>query len=443
MLAPGAAFLLATLGSACGGEAVPSDPRSVLEAFDRMAAEPLWPGFDPRQTPLAFYDGRRTYLFRHPRPPEVFSRLRGTEGWWMEGRHPVMLASTVVELEGTPTAAVLADRMTAPSAEEVAAVLIHEAFHAYQDRRHPEWTAEELALFTYPVHGVGHLQARRLETAALRRSLLSPDERRRACWARGALRIRERRFRALPEEAVAYERGTELREGLALYVERRALRDMAAPTLPPDGFSPVEVRRRGYLVGRTLAYLLDDLGAGWQEALNRAGPAASLDGALNGALGGGRTCSPTRDEVARSRTVARNDSIRLENERARARRALVDAPGWQVVVTAPAEAPLVPRGFDPMNLEVLSAGEVIHRRILLLERGDGEVAIERPSLSRAAGEHPLFPGVREVVVTGIRGEPEAEVRGDTVRISADGIEAALNRARLEREGRTLRVILEP
>ncbi len=425
----------------------------VLEAFDRMAERPLWPGFRAAETPLALYDGRDTYLIRHPRPPEGFKSLRGIdEARRLSGRHPQMVANTVVELAGVPTATALVDRVDRKEAEvpdppeEVAALLIHETFHTFQDAHHPEWTADEMALFTYPVDGLAHLHARRLETAALRRAVLAPDRRRRECWARGALTVRERRFGALPEDAAAYERGTELREGLAAYVQRRALERTGPPDLSPEGYPPAEVRARSYQVGLTLAWLLDELAAGWQDRLgsDAASASAGLDGALAEVLSssGGRACTATRDEVARTRSVARTDLAALAERRQAARRAFEEAPGWRVWVIAPVEAPFRPAGFDPLNVEMLSGGDVLHRRILRLEREDAELAVDRASLTRPAGDHPLFQGVREVLVTGLRTEPTVEVEGSAVRIEGEGVTGRFGRAVLEREGRALRVRLQ-
>lgn len=424
--------------------------REVMDAFDRMAELPLWPGFRPADTPLALYDGRDTYLLRHADPPEGFERLRGVDGGWrMSGRHPLLVANTVVELGGVPTATVLVDRAEAEEPdppEEVAALLIHEAFHAFQDERYPGWTADEMELFTYPVDGLPHLHARRLETAALRRAVLAPDRRRLECWARGALAVRERRLRALPEDAAAYERGTELREGLAAYVQRRALRRPGPPDLPPEGFPPAEVRSRSYQVGLALAWVLDELAPGWQERLEPGG-ATGLDAALSEALSssggsGGRACTATRDEVARARSVASADLSALAERRRATRRDFEEAAGWRVAVIAPSEAPFQPSGFDPLNVEVLSGGEVLHRRMLRLEGADAEVAVDRGALTRPAGEHPLFQGIREVLVTGLRSEPRVQVDGSAVRIEGEGLSARFARATLEREGRTLRVRLE-
>jgi len=49
------------------------DVFKVMAEFDREAATGLWPGFEPQKIPLALYDGKKTWLFHHPHPPEEFT----------------------------------------------------------------------------------------------------------------------------------------------------------------------------------------------------------------------------------------------------------------------------------------------------------------------------------------------------------------------------------
>src|SRR5690606_29811203 len=47
---------------------------AIVRELERVAAErEFWPGFDPLSVPLAIYSGDRTYLLRHPSPPEGFA----------------------------------------------------------------------------------------------------------------------------------------------------------------------------------------------------------------------------------------------------------------------------------------------------------------------------------------------------------------------------------
>ena len=77
------AALLAVLAISSSGVATAQRPRTrapiaqepaleVVAAFDRLKKRDLWPGFRPDPIPLAIYDGRRTWLVRHPSPPNEF-----------------------------------------------------------------------------------------------------------------------------------------------------------------------------------------------------------------------------------------------------------------------------------------------------------------------------------------------------------------------------------
>jgi hypothetical protein len=89
----------------------------------------------------------------------------------------------------------------------------------------------------------------------------------------------------LGTEAAEYERGSELNEGLARYVEWRASGDPSPPPFPRDDFAAQEIRARSYISGASLAILLDAAAPGWKgrvdapldELLARSVPAADVD----------------------------------------------------------------------------------------------------------------------------------------------------------------------
>ncbi len=415
----------------------------VLDAYDNLAARSPWPGFDARQIPLALFDDERTYLYRHPAPPAGFRQLRGLDGVLvLDSLHPAMRANTSIELAGALTATVHMAPDGAGTPEALARLLIHEAFHAFQSEAHPGWTANEADLFVYPVDRVSFLQQRRLETGALRRALTAPDSVRTLCWSNAFLRMRDARFERLPSEAVAYERGTELREGLARYVEAAAAGD-PVPSLPGDGFAPEDIRQRSYATGHALGGLLDLLDRGWKTRLEE-GEVESLDAALGAATAGldVRRCGPSPDEIARARTVARSDSASLARRNEGARREFEEALGWRIVIEASDSAPLIPGGFDPLNVRILDRTHVLHDRWLQLSNDSVTIEIlGRPSLTAAVGPHPLFNGVRRLTVTGIRSEPTVAEGEDMLRITAEGVEVTARGAVLVREARVLRLEL--
>lgn len=358
-------------------------------AFILAAALEVWPGFDPRKIPVAVYDGKRTTLHNHPAPPPEF------RGMVYEGRHPLVTANSSVQLGGVETATVIA-------ANPTPALIAHEAFHVHQRTKHPRWSANEADLFAYPVNDAEALALQRREFDALRRAVAGDE-----CAARLALALRRERFARIGATAAAYERGTELSEGLATYVEHRL---SGAPVVLVD-VEPEAVRERAYQTGLALAVLLDRYDPRWRETLEGGDP-RPLDELLRAAL----------DDPAAGIADARA----VEERRARRKREFLEAEGWSVIITA--GAPFFPERFDPLNVHVVGDGEVLHTRHLQLSGGGGTIEIlNRAALTEGAGPHPLFNGVRRIVLTGFAAEPRL-VEGKLI---ADGVTAELRGAKVE------------
>jgi len=414
----------------------------VLSAVDEAATRIAWPGFAAAETPLALYDDGATYLLRHPAPPEPFRRMRGaTDAWVADTLFSGLSANTDVELAGARTAVarVVEGEDGSWDGGASAALLMHEAFHAYQTTTHPDWTANEVELFTYPFRSARLLRFRRLEGGALRRAVSAPDSIRELCWSQAFLRARAERFDRLPEGAREYERMNELREGLAQYVE--ALARGSGPELPADGFPPEDVRERAYQTGYAQAVLLDRLAPGWQRRLAEAEEPVPLEALLQGAVDGleVRRCGPSPDEVARAEALARSDSVALAERDARALSAFQNAAGWRVEIEVERE-PLQPLRFDPLNVRILDERTVLHGRWISVgnEAIQAEV-LDRTALTRGRPGHPLFAGIDRFRVTGLR-EPDVTVAGDTVRIRGDGLTVTAIGATLDADGQRIRLI---
>jgi hypothetical protein len=450
-----AVCLVALFSAACQSAAVSAPPRSVPEALttdafaliaeaDRLAVQDLWPAFEPRTVPAAIYDGARTLLFRHPAPPEGFQPVPGhNDVWAYPGRHPSITANASEEIGGTRTATLMLPS-TGLALRAGAGILIHEKFHVFQRKHHPGWGANEVELFTYPVDDAALLALRRQETDALRRAVSAPTPERAACWARTALDLRRTRYSGLPEGSVEYERQTELHEGLAAYVERRATGEPDSTVLPAQEFAPEAVRQRAYQTGTAIARLLDRVSPTWRTALEQ-NDSTPLDGLLVSALAtypaSRPACALAPVEQDSIRVAAAADVRELHVRRAEQRRTFLEQPGWTLVITAPG-APLFPQGFDPLNVQPLGDGEVLHTRWLKL--GNGAAMVEvlgRAALTRATGDHPLFNGVRSLTITGLASEPTATSADGTLALAADGVSAELQGASIERAGRTVTVRL--
>lgn len=442
--------LLALVPALSGAPARPVPSRieptafAIMSAVTRLAARPLWPGYDPTRTPVAIYDGDTTWLFRHPAPPDDFRQVPGRPGVLaLPGRYPAVSANTSIEIGGVQTATVLLDRDRGRNVDAEAALVIHEAFHAFQRARHPKWAGNEADLLVYPVTDTAALALRRLETGALRRAvdLTEPDSR--AAWAAAAIALRRERFARLPGAAVAYERGTELNEGLAQYVQYLALGRADSLRLPENGFPAGEVRQRSYATGQALAVLLDRFRPGWKSTLE-SDDSTSLDSLLADALTG-RGVGPARlgpDERSAATVRAASDIRALVTKRAEDRREYLARSGWRLVLEAAPGQPLWPQGFDPLDVERVGPSEVLHTRFLKLGNDAGTLEVlDRAALTDAAGDHPLFNGVAKLLVTGLDAEPTVEQRGDTVRVTAPGVTGEFRGATVERTERAITIRL--
>lgn len=427
----------------------PLPPRSLAFRIDeevrKLASRPLWPGFDPARVPLAIFDGEWTSLFRHPNPPPEFRVVPGLpETAIAAGRHPLVRANTSVAIGEARTATLLLDAPEVPRVRESAAIAIHEAFHVFQAERHPKWGGNEVDLFTYPIDDAVLLQLSRLETEALRRALAERSDKGAACWAATALERRRTRFATLEESGALYERGTELKEGLARLVESRARgASSKEPVFPANEFAASDVRSRSYAVGHAFGLLLDRFAPGWESKLE-AGADETLDGLLAGALEArkeSRPCRFTGQETARALDGAKRSVELAQLTRTAVRDDFFRRPGWTLVIVAGAE-PLAPKAFDPLNVERLGSGEVMHSRWVKLGNAAGVIEVlNARSVTESAGKHPLFDGVRRLTVTGLPAEPTVNESASGIAVEAAGVAGRFAGARWERKDRTTTIHL--
>jgi hypothetical protein len=415
------ALLTAILAAAAPN--APKEPAvsvpAVLEQFERACRRPFWPGFEPCRIPLVVFDGEKTWLVRHPAPPPEFRAcgLRD-DARVFEGLHASVRANTSVDLAGTASAsAILRGPLRDPI--RLAALLLHETFHVFQGRRHPGWGANEADLFLYPVEDARALALRRLESRALRRALAAGQTRERAEWAACAIQTRRERFAQLPAAASGYERGTELKEGLARYVQW--LGGDVDPLFPDTEFPAAAVRDRAYSSGAAMALLLDALDPAWKGRLEE-GDSRPLEDILASAAGPAKPEGFARADIERENRRAAAEVAALGAERERKRREILEGPGWKLVLE-PAE-PMQPQGFDPLNVERLSASEVLHTRFVKLSNSAGSVEVlGLRCLTESAGKHPLFEGIRRATIE-LPGPPRIEEEAGTIRITGEGLTVA-------------------
>ncbi len=417
--------------------------------IERLVAQgELWPGFDPLAIPLVFYDGEDTYLFRCSEVPEGFREMRVGECDVLvyDGRYPVVTASSVVEIAGTPTASVMFDRSANQAPTVLASVAIHEAFHVYQQACHPTWQGNEVVRYLFPVDDANLLFLRRMETEALRRALAANGSEEKRCWTLRALRARQDRYAGMALEFSTYERGTELLEGLASYVEAMSV-GRTRVDLPREGYAANEVRGRCYEIGHALAVLLDAFAPMWKTAFE-ADDAQALDVYLLEVLekSGGQCGEFTESEIAHFEAVARVDVQDLLAQRSEQRRAFDSQVGMRLSVIAPDTEPLWVSGTDPSNLVIVEGG-VLHSRFVHIhhESGQLEMLTDRMddvvALTVAVGPHPLMNGVLRLTIAGLD-TLDVVSDGGVVNISGSGLTGQFTNATVDETDGQVTVYLD-
>ena len=422
------------------------DPFAVIEALDQFAQQQLWPGFDPRLHPIAIYDGEKTLLLRHPNPPEGFTPLVGQERTWaLEGRHQAMRWNSTASIGGELTATLMLTIEPGRAVELEASYLLHEVFHLYSKPGHPSWRPDEMARYSYPVDSEENFYLLILEEEALARAVEADRPEAAANWAATALAVRERRIEQLDPEHLAYEIALEMQEGTAVYMARLAVNDVRDIARLREGVAPEKIRWRFYDTGAALAALLDPFDPRWKNRLEAA-PETTLAGLLGTALTERRigVAGFTSDELNTLRQRAESGIAELAAKRRQLRDDLASRAIRVVVISGIGSDPLQvrPGAFDPLALEVLDRGEILHYGRMTLVTSAGHVVYKNPSYERrvVAGvlalttpvgdRHPLLDGFSRIIITGFTERPRVQHREGEVLIEAEGLEVRFRGAEL-------------
>jgi len=263
---------------------------------DRLGGDYLWPGFDVTRVPVIFYhDGSEAFLLQHPDPPDEFERVRipipgleEAEFHYHRGPLPYLPAVREVEAGGLRTAALpLSFFSTVAPPEALTVGLVHDLFHVFAASLGLE-AADLRVLSRYPEldptnNALGTLEGLILHdflTDTLRDFLTEAPgtgpapgggvEPERTAYEFCLVR-RERRG-PLEDEVIDYEQQLEAREGLARYVEVKALIGAGSPEYEPSRAFRTLSGRDTYslapeLVGNRLARLREinvkAAGAAW------------------------------------------------------------------------------------------------------------------------------------------------------------------------------------
>jgi hypothetical protein len=442
-----------------GASTMQVDPRLIAEANEAWsligsAQNPIWPGWDASSTPLLFYlPGEQDVLINHPHPPQGFLPYDGPvgfPGWhiWVKNG-PTLLGidgqNTATNVEGVPTLAV-ADTLSnlrnkvsfmlmdaRPADEKVRtlralnlatdpydqlAMVVHEAFHVFQDKQAPDKGADEMLLLYYPVLSVQNNVGFALEGAALAKALRTKDdlELRRAAirW----LAVRKDRRASLPAKAVEYEDGTEYNEGLATYTQYRLYevlegrspgaamawvqgfagysdlapqRERLVETMVQnlsgevavngDPYGTAPLRMRLYYSGMAAGVLLDRLSPGWKSRIFA--PDVSLTALAEEAL------KPSQAELSQALKEVKADAVYLalvqsktqlaQEGRARAEaavRQIESGPGIALIVDySKLGSPKLGIGFTPFGITAIDDQRTIFAQvpIKVIFGSEGEV----------------------------------------------------------------------
>jgi hypothetical protein len=161
------------------------------------------------------------------------------------------------------------------------------------------------------------------------------------------------------------------------------------------------------------------------------------------ALGSGEKGEFDAKTVADLERQAARDVAALVAERKEALAQFDGRSGWRIeIVIKNDDSLLWPQGFDPLNVTPIDPQRTLHTRFLRLGSDGGELEVlNQQSLTEGAGAHPMFNGVRRVVITGLA-EPEVEEDQAQVVVRAPGVTLRLERARVQREDQRLRVHID-
>jgi hypothetical protein len=218
----------------------------------------LFPGWDFRKTPVLFYRPNvQELLIGFPHRPEGFSEYRGFDPLGDETVY-VRNDTTIFTLDDQNTSStiddipvlVVADPYSSmrnqlrsvlerpkeladswleqwafiPSPYDELAMILHEAFHVYQDAKAPDKSANEMVLSRYPLLDPVNNALFVLEGDILRDALLSTERSVRREKIAEFVAVRTFRHSLLDSSCAEYENLNEYVEGTAKYVEYEFLR---------------------------------------------------------------------------------------------------------------------------------------------------------------------------------------------------------------------------
>jgi len=452
-----------------GGGPPPTTAR-IATAHDWVArlardmGDSIWPGFRPDTIPVLYVIGREGTLLLGWRGalPTGFLPIEGLpeSGWSSAADRGA--ASTGTQLAGRATAQVVVNDSS--SIASLVGLTTHEAFHVFEAAERKEarrFGRQENAFLvtSYPVFDPQNEAGMALEGRILEAADRATSKERKRALARQFLAVREWRHRTLGAELAEFEQVAELNEGLAEYTLVRSLQLAARHRDFPDRLNAGQlatgkrtglheltedvsrsIRLRFYATGPALGLLLDALeGPRWKTRLVEQN--LTVQDALAGASGYRAQEAALRRQaestfvMAKLRTAADSQVVRLKTIRKAQVDSILAAPGVQLVVTTGSRY-IGLCGIDPQNLLQVEPGVQLHTRWVQVCVGDALQATFNTPVVYDGNAHVLRAVVGADSTVKVANGPEGNVTIDSPLVS---LRAA--RADVSRDGRVLTVKL--
>lgn len=352
--------------------------KGILRLVNKQRLHRYWDGFS--QFPFAFYDQETVYLVKHSSPPQDFQPLVEMNQVYVGKWRAAFMGNTSIYFAEEVLAIVNLEYIepTIPFAK-VAALMIHEMFHAFQQKEgywieYSEWTFVKYPLIQE------NLTWRVQEREELLKAVFAKNEEARQDHLFRFVVWREKRKKLLGS-LINYEFGIESNEGTATYVEykvRVELSDLPQEFILAQYGQPLvgypeslkEFRHSCYPAGMFICLLLDQIQPSWQTEY------LAFEGSLYEFLIGKFDVQPIEVEIADLRS-AKDLMLREEEKKQCQLQQFQQSEGYKVVLSGYLQV----RFFNPMNITVLG-NQILHGTFLGLVFGDDELLIQGQSLSR-------------------------------------------------------------
>lgn len=419
------------------------DLASAVEQAHMLASSiQLWPGWDPRETPLVLHNPEIAYVVGHPSPPEGYAELEpvACKPVFAGPRQPEMAANTARSIADVLCALVTFPSEPIMDAYEFARLILHECFHVHQKQclarvSLPDWRV----MGRYPESDPVNNAMCRVENKILTRALTSLSAAAQSATAHAAasqtaaqatafqataaqaaarfLAVREARHRVLCEkgmdEVCVYETGSEFNEGMPTLIEIRAGKPLSEVITYLEQMNiggKWAASARFYFTGAAIGLLLDALMPGWQARLAEGGHALqSLLATAAPSLGP----LPNREQVLADEGY--QDILAAEQASEKERLARIEAMYMDINCGSgiPVEI-VIPDGaftlFNPTNIVVVKPGTRFHPTLTGLRGPSGltvdinRLCLEDSDPRRLVVRLPEAPTILPVEPFSLKGE---------------------------------------